>query len=337
MTIPLSLAVQPGSASTRLASGLREGMFIRNTDANNAVWLSPDSSVIPGTGLELGPLASTTWAEQQPCFAICDTGVVAPVSLILTTVVDNVDDPVAIATATAARLLVSGVPNVMSQTTLVNLPGIFTLAPGGSLVLNNMNTYASIVLTLNCATAAACRLDWDNNATFNAIDYLFGEYYSQFGSAESSSWLIPVNAGSVRITNTGINAFNIVVVGTNRIASMPMQLGKNNMPRSLSYSGALVAGTRTVMIPVDTDGSQYTRFNRGIAIRYAVSGGMAGLVGYQYIQQNGTTNQIYVANVAAGGQVFEEIAHPSVPCQWIILPNATTTGGASLDITWQGP
>jgi hypothetical protein len=325
--------VLPGPAQQLTGSPLQRSATIVNRDSVNSIWIGSDRTVKPNLGVNIGPLGSAQWSGQQ-LWACVDSNVSSSVDITVTDDVTNLDNPVAIGAAIAAKLLATGVPNVLRQDVLVSFPGAITLGVGMFVDANNIGQYGSLNLQLN-GNLASVRLDFDFNTPFVGIDYLTPEYFSNIDTTSNkpASWIIPVNAQSVRITNTGVNPCNVMMYGSNRAVNQIMILGHNAMPRRLHVIAPTVANTFLPFVSNDTEGDAITRFNREIFVR-CTTGNAGGFIGYNYVGADGVIRQNYISKQAANADIFSVVSHPLLPIVWGIFPSTSTVSSEyALEIT----
>lgn len=279
MSAPLLLNVQPGAAR-RLAGNLTAGTWIRNGDSTHGVWLSPTSTVQPGTGIWLGPLASTAWEVQQDLFACVDTGVTSPVGLVLTDAINVLDDPVAVGAAVAARLVTSGIPAVFLNTVIGVWDTFFgnAIAPGASVTVD-IYQFATLTMEINSNPPGKVYMTMETHeapvgGVFDAI--IGNEAFSVNDSTVSGRFAVPVVGQSAVFTNRGTQPLQLSLFGNNRLLGtpQPINIGGQNSPRVLNSVVTTVAPPGGTKIPILTadSGPSSTNFNGPVSFRLAVTG-----------------------------------------------------------------
>lgn len=137
-----TVTIPPGNAFTPVGLAVAAGTVIANQSPTAAVWLADGPSVSPGNGIPVQPLGSVTWAQDAPCYAVVDTGVLEHVQLLVTDTVSTVTDPVSLAVAVAAKLLAQQQPVAVQNSPTVQLAAgtEVDLSAGTQVVLANGST-----------------------------------------------------------------------------------------------------------------------------------------------------------------------------------------------------
>lgn len=331
-TVPVS----PGPAVQLQGAPLDNGFLLYNNDAVNSIWISSVQAVSPGNGILLGPFATAQWSYNKGLpWACVDTGVTTPVLITITNDVSTLDNPAAVAAATAAALLLQGVPQVFVQEEVYN-----GTVPYGQLLPLDVSKYASIIVMITSATDP-----------FNFVLVGAPEIGAESATismsaaspgASAGSWTIPVTSKQVDIINYSPTTANpkLIVIGTNRTSPKPVQnplTSKTTTLRVLSYTGATVAGVPVQLTAAD-GGAVYTDFNYSVAglfetgVNSPTSSGL--IIKYRdpvSINQPLLSADILqrVANTQATSVL---IAHPISQCEWWVNP-ATAVAAASYKLT----
>lgn len=337
----LTIPVSPGRVTQLTGAALSKGASIYNTDSINGIWVGTSRSVAPGAGQYIGPLGSGQWLNDSQAFACVDSGVTGTVQVVVSTDISNLNNPLAIAEATAAeiatsglaaaigvqvanQLLLNGVPNVLLQDQIVSLSGGFFTA-GTHLDVNNIGKYASLIVQVVGTTAnpAIMQVDYHEESPLNPAFFTIPEYYVNPLNSYVVTWEVPVNAQSMRLSNIGLDAISVVVYGTNRLVPGPRMLGMTNTSRLFQYTGNLAAGTFTSMPQTDGTPAAISTFN---GQTYWSALGTPGVSIYaQTIRPNGTPVQTLVTTLT-GALVSGTFFHPMQPVQWLARASSALTG-----------
>lgn len=207
-SVPMNLAV--GAATRILVAQLAAGTWIKNTDSNNGVYISPDASLQSGQGVYLGPLASTVWQNDADLYACLAAPNVAAVTLTLSASVGNVFDPVADAAATATALLASGVPLTYSNDLLYSNAN-FPIGPLSPVI--DCKNYATLRLGLQNQVVPWTYQQCDD-PSFSGLAPIYQDTLFCAGTV-----MVPVRARYFRIQLAAVASVNgtIIIYGTNRV------------------------------------------------------------------------------------------------------------------------
>lgn len=195
-----TVTVNPGVAQQLTGAPISAGSTIYNQDSNNGVWLSSVQSVSPNNGMFLGALGTLEWTKGQ-VWACVDTGVTQPVQLTISDDVSNITNPVELGAAIAAKLLVTGVPNVLTEDTIY-------FGPQGNMTLD-VSGYASLVIA----------------PTGNGLNYEFQAPGAVIGPNNfiGLPTIVPVIGPSLAIT-AGSGIGNLLVIGSNRLPPLGREI-----------------------------------------------------------------------------------------------------------------
>lgn len=140
-----------------------DGALVIHSGTSGRVWVGSGSSVGPSNGTPLDPSSSLT-VGAGATWAVLDSSATAPVPLYLSSKATSWQaSPAVIAAQTAAQLLKTGVPNVLTGARIY-AGGIVPTAP------IDVSAYASTVISINAtwlSTPGLLEFDWtdeDGNA-----------------------------------------------------------------------------------------------------------------------------------------------------------------------------
>lgn len=253
-----NVTIQPGMIAT-LSVSMSDGATIQNQDSNSAVWLSASPGVAPGVGVRLGPNGSVQWTTAgSPCYAVTDTGVTTPVSLVLSSDISMPVNPVDVASAVAARLLATGIPSVL-------LGEVVGSQLGGNM---DVSHYASLTVKVQVLTPGRLTYQftsdsagWQVISSRNLVVSVAG--YVTFN--------VPVNGPYFNISGVDMGALNnLSIYGTNRVLKESL-LGVS-ASATIAPTRAWVSGTQQdVGMSITTNGGSH-------GLRMAVTGSAKGLL-----------------------------------------------------------
>jgi hypothetical protein len=157
------------------------------------------------------------WTTAGPVFAVVDTGVITTVSLVVSSDVVNVQNPEAIAAATAAQLLANGVPNVLTEKVALNATVVPLVRNGGAQRVD-VHTFETLIIAQSLALAPLnLTLSWGELTPTGQRLQIAGP---DFVNGESA--IIPVRTGNVTVTNNDtVNDAYFIMIGTNRASITP--------------------------------------------------------------------------------------------------------------------
>lgn len=207
------------------------------------------------------------------------------------------------------------------------------LRPGVAVDVS-LTQYSSLVIVANSVGNINLQLDFHQSSTVNGFaDTLpFSEWLTCIDPGQTPEWIIPIAAGSVRVTNRGTSDVDVVGYGSNRQVPRPLMLGNTFNPRQFSLVGAVTAGTAVTLPSFDT-GPTGTCFNGPIYVRGSTST-VTGIYGYQSIGRNNAIRSIYVGVLTTTGHTFTQCSHPLGVVRWIFRPDTTSaTSNIAIDIT----
>lgn len=171
------------------------------TDARNRVWVSNQSGPVQLNGYPLEPFAATTKNGTGSLYLALDAAAISDVKILITDVVSGYDNPIALAAAVAAELLLTGIPNVLVDTQIANA---IPILHGGSTTFD-ISGYASIYVS--------CTGNRLNLQQYDVAASIVDEYdYSYTHPVR-----LAVVAGTLKVTNTiSAGTSNVTIWGSNR-------------------------------------------------------------------------------------------------------------------------
>jgi hypothetical protein len=324
-----TLVVPVNDAVARFPQNLPDQTVIINTSASK-VWVSNNPGMVSGQGVPINTQGNMVKSGDGPLYAVIDSAATQDAVLTYSSEASQVNDPVAIASATASALLAQGVPNVLTNTLL---KAVFTVPQNG---FNNIDShsYASLEFLLNVVGGSGsqvvkvdCYQDPNDASLGTASHTTF--YLTAPASATTCTyeWSIPVSFGSCRFTllTTGTPAW--IIYGSNRAVDKLRQRGSNsNMRQFTNNIVNPVANTQYPMPSSDSDVS-FTCFN-GPVLAFVFFTGVAAVTS-GLIVENMTNNAGVTSGFASpalsptGSFTFN---HPATPVQWAFQPNQSGTG-----------
>lgn len=196
-----------GKQLVQLLDAVPAGSTVINTSSKSTVWLGGDPGTAVGIGFPLRPLASMEKPNVGPLYAILDSAATElAVTILVGDDLSGYSDPIALATAVATQLALSGIPNVLTETTIVANDPILA----GQAKTYAISSYASIVI-------------FQDNLTLTTD--LFLEQLDPSGNVVDTFQVVSLNAvrfavtGTlVRITNGASSTINVTMTGSNRVA-----------------------------------------------------------------------------------------------------------------------
>lgn len=251
---------------------LADGTIIKNTDSLNSVWVSNNNSVTPGNGVEIGPLATANWGKNGLCFAVVDTGVTTAIILQVSNDVTSLDDPVAIASATAAALLAGGIPNVLVSTVIVAHE---TQLVGGTNTYD-VSSFASVQLVPLNPGLIYPNIPWGINYSFNTRDgkVITEDSFGNQVSIPQASLSLRVDGPLLFIQNqSATNSIDYELYGSNRPQTLRSQSSRDSNLGSHSQVPVNALGNYVINTPL-YNGLCYARF----AITTTVQQGLFQLI-----------------------------------------------------------
>lgn len=338
-----TVVVAIGSVPTQLGGSGPQNSLIYNRDTVNAVWVSNQTNVSPGQGMRIGPLGKVQWFKDQGlAYAVVDTGVSTPVTLLLSNDVSALDNPVDVATATATALFNSGVPGTYFEESVYNGPIAF--APPNL----DVSRFSTLVITLYVSQSAAAPATPGlavvsfQTGGFSSESYMLTGFGIVSGilSDTSYTWLVPCSGGFLTVFGLG-NVDAISIVGTNRsvnkfklLSGDPTGLDANTIPRQFSDASAPGVGIDVQMLNADGR-KNWTEFNGPVTLQYLNS--TAGVLSFKYIcptvpNTGISTRASFFPTVVANARTLYSIMHPSNPLQWWTRYSVAGAQTSSLDI-----
>jgi hypothetical protein len=317
LTTPQFYNVLTGVAR-QYANKLEAGALLYNTDANNAVWLAATQAVAPNYGMRLGPLGTATW-NGGPIWAVVDTGVATPVQIAVSPDVTQLTNPVDVASAVAAKLLIQGVPSVSLLTTLTTVTNVGNNISSGIL---DVHLYASVMIRASSLHNFALRIDQYADAAGTIL--INTEYITCTDIVNPRSWHIPLSGIALKITtfNNGTADINYTVIGSNRTIPKAINLGGKGYARTFQFVGATTNGSAVQLNPTDGD-SPTVNFNYNVYVTtgYATA---TGLIQWRGVQKDGHTNVDFAIDASGANKNSIPVAAPPLAVVFpIFLPSAT--------------
>lgn len=201
-----------------------------------------------------------------------------------------------------------------------------------------LSQYASLMLIMNAAVVQVLKLDFHQASTVggtgDTTEYV--EYLTNPDVNITPEWVIPINCGSIRVTNLSAGPVNLIGYGSTRQVARIQPLGFTALPRSFQTTGAATAGT--VFVVTAIDGQANSIQMHGQVYIKAGSSNIAAFYGYRYLTQAGVLREIYLGHFAAGQSFFGFISLPSVPVLPVMLPDTTTAATTmAFDFIQLGP
>lgn len=260
--------------------------------------------------------------------------------------------PAAVAAATAAALLTSGVPSV-SVAKAITLTNV-TLGPAFSCDLINVSGFASIIVTINFIYGVPQEYQFQLG-TFGQFGVLLNAQFVEHMSLPDIYAQIPGGGQqypqmSFELDTRGMTYLqisgtttpggvlhpsypNVSLVGTNRLASKPLRIINDESEHDSWFLGStvFVAGTTYTL----TQGKQGVNMQGPVWISALVTGAIVKGIFYVSFWEAGGLRQIVLCDTAqfhaAGSQVFQFVAAmPGVPYALQFVPS--TGGTASLQV-----
>lgn len=251
-TDALSKIVKAGATPVMLTEYMPGGTGAQliNTASTGTVYAGTSSSVQPSTGVPIPAGASVQWIKDGQLWLIAGPDVTTPVTIIASALVSAwAPSPEVVGAIIAAQLLLTGIPNVLTETVI----GDFVLPPTGSGVLVNVTGYASITL-IELDNPGSNRVAMGYNFTDLAFTAVIGsdQWTNQVGAPAPVT--IPVLGP---ILSLGISAddpastHTVRIIGSNRPAPSqhPTTIGYSSTGFEAVLSTTMVAGT-TYALPV---------------------------------------------------------------------------------------
>lgn len=311
------VTIKPGP-SQQIGGGPPDiGTTFKNQDSKNAVWIGSAQPVTPGNGFKLGPLATFTWNAQgkQP-WGCVDTGVVAPVALIVSDDVSDSQDPV----ATAIAIFETGVPFVLVQDEVFN-----GSIPATSNIPLDVSRYASIVISTTSPFLTYSFFSSDG--TLLDQDVL---------AKQPGSNRLAVIGPILEIANSSVGATPVIVEGSNRQTFTRLDT------RNQTALGDYWSDTDTF-----TPGSYLLTQNKaGVQLQGQVTATflVGNLAGKGYFGVNNSQNSFPLAmRVCDSEEMFvsssgsrlltRQISMPAVGYNWVWQCTTGATGSAGVSVT----
>lgn len=324
----ITIPVAPGKQPTQLTGApLAKGTTIYNADSTNAVWVSSASNVSPGNGQLIGPLGNAQWNnDSAQAFACVDTGVTGPVSVIVSGDISGVNNPVALAAATASILLAQGIPVVFQGSLISNV----RLGPSGALTYTvpvDLSGYAGLCVNLfQIGPEQAITLSWLDAPGGNVLT---GQTYmatasrmTGAGTGSSLKLMVAVKSPTLRIdfplgsmplfTGTGV-----LIYASNRL---PVEI-VGNVDLGVDYvvTQAFAANTPVLMGNFTTNGGLHS-------VRCLTNGAGAAYFGYEAFDPvSNSVKNIYLFHTAAGQDAYTQMVLPRGALSLYVLTSVVAT------------
>lgn len=201
-----------------------------------------------------------------------------------------------------------------------------------------ISQYASLMLVMNAGILQVLQLDFHQasqvGGTGDTVQYT--EYLTNPDINITPEWLVPINCGSIRVTNLSAGPVNLIGYGSTRQVARIQPLGFTALPRSFQTTGPATGGT--VFVVTAIDGQANSIQMHGQVYIKAGSSNIAAFYGYRYLTQAGVLREIYLGHFAAGQSFFGFISLPSVPVLPVMLPDTTTAATTmAFDFIQLGP
>jgi hypothetical protein len=232
-----TIIIAPGNRTT-LSLHMPNGTTIYNQDSNNAIWVGSNASLVAGQGMRIGPKGSLQWTtDNAQCFAVVDTGVASNVTVLISDNVQNLVNPVDVAAATAAQLLATGIPNVLTGTLLFD----GQIGAGfSSKILSGINGYAS--LTIKVTSTATAQM-WNVQQNMQGYQAHVFQLPQAVPSNNATILELPVRGDLLSIGWTdNSQPVWITVIGTNR--ALPLNVQGNNEMITYTWNQAMTFPTK---------------------------------------------------------------------------------------------
>lgn len=178
------------------------------------VWIAGTSSVGPASGVPLDGGASLPWRAPGQVWAVLDAAAKNPVTLYVTSAIGSwTPSPVAVASATAAQLLATGVPTVLTGQILY---GPHTPIPSGTTQTIDVSTYGSLNVTVapggSPDTLACCSYQFTDTTGAVVLDH---NTLSTTGTTQQVNYRLPVSGPRLQIAGTNSSPL-VTIYGSNR-------------------------------------------------------------------------------------------------------------------------
>jgi hypothetical protein len=234
-----------GGAAAQLLTEYAVGappLLLVNISTDRA-WIGSDSNVGPSNGVPLDPGTALPWTGQGSVWGVADSGAANPITVYITSAIAGwTPSPATIAAETAAQLLASGVPSVLTEQV------IYDAIPFGGPAVIDVHGYASLLLELVNPGAAATQQYSFQTAAGDSVG--FGD---TFGTTPA---VVPVIAGRLVLAADG---WEVRVTGTNRPPphGRPTIAGFTSEAWILSFAGTTVAGQTLTWTPTAKSGPAF--------------------------------------------------------------------------------
>lgn len=208
----------------------------------------------------------------------------------------------------------------------------------GQHVDTGISQYASLMFVMNAGVVQVLQLDFHQASQVGGAGdtVQYTEYLTNPDTAITPEWLVPINCGSIRVTNLSAGPVNLIGYGSTRQVARIQPLGFTALPRAFLTTGAAVAG---VVFPMTAgDGQANSVQMHGQVYVRASSSTLAAFFGYRYLTQAGVLRETYLGHFTAGQSFFGLVSLPSVPVIPVMLPDtAAASATFGFDFTQLGP
>lgn len=209
------VTLAPGSDPvmlTEFAPG-SQPVTIVNTGQARA-WLGGGSSVGPNTGVPLDPGTALPWRSSGQVWAVIDASATAAITLYVSSAISSwTPSPVAVATATAAELLNTGVPTVLTGDVLY---GPHTPVASGQTVTLDVSKYGSLNVTVAPGgapdTQACCSYQFTDPTGAVVLD---SNTLATASATQQVMYRIPVSGPQLQLQGVASSPL-LTVYGSNR-------------------------------------------------------------------------------------------------------------------------
>lgn len=234
-TFTLPRGASAGTLITERGASSDEPLVLINRSQDSA-WIGSDSGVGPSSGVPLEGGTSLPWTSSGPLYAAADPAAAGPVQLVASSAVDGwTPSPYALAGAVAAKMLATGVPNVLTTATVAN----------GRLTANASQTYdvsgyASVVVW----AVASIKYEFQDGTDVD----------SDIIQAGVPTRLAVVGT-TLKITDASGGANTFYVIGSNRPALARFDARRNAGQGdrwSLTAPGSVLSGADLPMTQLDS-------------------------------------------------------------------------------------
>lgn len=339
MTATLTVPVLPGARPVPVQVGATPpaGMTLINPgDHGGTVWITagPNGAAVP-----LTPGGSLRWTDPATYpYAALAAGAATAETVLVTGQLDTFDDPAAVAAATAAQLLATGVPSVGLDTAF---PSLFV--DSGRTVTQDIPGVASLTVSTlwarpTGATGAALLLSFTSPAVPDAQPIVVACCTDIAQDPVQTSWRMPAYGTRVTLTNLSVAqnpGVTVTLAGSNRqVPRFEILGGEVGAARLyLPAGGAPTAGTGYTLQPANDSGatgaSRSTRMNGAVTLQLEGSG--TGTLLPRWIE-GAAGGVLHTSIPTHGAPETINWSHPRAPVSWLWVP-AGSSAANSIQLT----